>query len=436
MSNICLINKNFSESEDEKDVKSDEEEKENKKDKKKDIVEIDKETGLQQIKCDDQIQFDHENDTLKIFPKGSVRILINGSSGTGKSKLLLKILLMLHKPKYLFICTTVLANPVHLAIEKWCKENKIKYYFNLTPNDYLNDLSKVIKEKDKNDHVIILFDDFSDGHTGKDNQYNNCTIRSFSRYRNYNVSCIILSPSVIDCKTNVRNSSNIRILFPCNDEHCVDQFKYDLQGKFKNMTHDVWQKLYDYICTNRFTFIMWGDTINSEYKPHLRIGFNNIVWTPDSKSNNDMTEKQGGNIENKPQKIDRRHTTKHSGIGFHTRNVALQKAIKLGLPPYYRYFVSLPQINRFLKYMENKKGVYNGGNELLTKVLGPSDLSKKVLMNALYRNIKKFGETKKDMYFKQINSIGKEMIANEYVTKDYLRFVLNKHGLLNDEDDE
>ena len=67
--------------------------------KKKPQLIIDKSTGLPQIVCDTRKLFEHEGDRLGIFPHGSIRIVINGKSGTGKSHLLRIIIPMMHRPK-------------------------------------------------------------------------------------------------------------------------------------------------------------------------------------------------------------------------------------------------------------------------------------------------------------------------------------------------
>lgn len=420
---------------------TDEEEKSNKEDKN--VIEIDKESGLKVIKCEERKQFKHPDDKFGLFVNGSVRIIINGKSGTGKSMLLRKIIPMLHKPKHLFICTTVIDNNVHKGIEKWCKNEKIKFHFNLNPDDFMEDFSDVIEKKKTNDHIILIFDDFSQGHTSKDDPYNNCTIRSFSKYRNYNVSCIIISPDVCDIKTNVRNSANIRILFPCKNAHGIQQFKLDLHEEFPNLPTQKMQQLYDFICNNKYTFILWGDTIKDDSCPHIRIGFDNIVWKQDShiieQDKNDKEKKEeekeiknGGTV-----KIDRRslNHNKH-GNGLQNRNTLMLKAIKAGLPPYLRNFVSLQQAINFLKYMERTgQKEFKGSHDKLMQVLGDTNSSKQTLLQKLHRHIKRYNETGKSLYWNNINNLGKELIEKGYCDKWFLKILLERKGILSPEED-
>lgn len=427
--------------EEKEEISDEEDEKESDKGYNKNkCLEVDKKNGLLQIKCETRKLFSHPHDKFHILPQGSVRIIINGKSGTGKSFILRSIIPMLHKPTHIFICTTILGNDIHTGIEKYCKAARIKFHLHLEPEEFMEDFGKVILKKNKDDHIICIFDDFSDGKTGKDNAYNNCTIRAFSKYRNYNVSCIILSPCPTDCKTNVRNSANIRILFPVKNSHGALQLKLDLREEFPNLPKETFQEMYNYICNHRFTFLMWCDSLDGEFCPHLRLNFDKIIWKQDSHLNNanDIVDdkKEGGGIEYVDKNVDRRTLNHNHGATLVKRHKIINECVQHGLPIYMRLPITMKQGERFLEYVKKYKiETWKGKHDDLMKIIGDSEASQKVIMRRLKRAIKNYANTDKHEYWYAIDSCCKEMLAKNYVDKQYLKELLTKHGVIEPDSD-
>lgn len=417
------------------DNHSESEEKEDKKKeskKTKNCITVDEKSGLNQIKCDVRKLFEHENDKIGIMPKGSVRIIINGKSGTGKSHLLRIILLMLHEPTHIIICTTVVGNDVHEGIRKYCKSKGIKYHFFLEPSDFLHDMSEIVEKKKTDDHIICIFDDFTDCHTGKDNEYHNCAIRAFSKWRNYNVSNIIITPDVSDIKTNIRNSSNMQILFPVENPYGHIEFKKILKNKFPKMNADYWEKLYDYISKHEYNFIMYCDTKDGKRFPHLRLNWDKVVYPVEHEGGNDDNEEEEIDEEEadaKPIKIDKRTLNKNHGYGLTERHKLLKQALEMGLPAYFTHTVTTGQLRNFLKYQTKKGGKFEGSADMLMGVIGENKPSKQTLMTRLYRNIKKYKETEKDTYWAMINYTCKELLKYNYADKIRLKHILETKGL-------
>ena len=413
--------------------------------KKKKTIAIDISTGLSQIQCDTRKLFKHEGDNLGILPKGSIRVVINGKSGTGKSHLLRILIPMMHKPTNIIICSTVVGNDVHEGIQKYCKGEHIKYNFFLEPDEFMEHMSHLIEKKDIDDHIICIFDDFTDCHTGKDNVYHNCSMRAFSKWRNYNVSCIIITPDVIDVKTNIRNSSNIQILFPVENPYSHMEFKKVLRNRFPTMSSTYWESLYNHISTHPYTFIMFADTCEHHKFPHLRIGWKNVVYPKDETVDEyeDPEEKASGRGYEPPQppqpKIDGRTLNHRSGYGLFERQQMYREAARRGLPNGYCHSISKVQLQRFLKYTEKNK--YNGDSELLKKIIGEPDQVKRTVMNNLYRNMKGFKRAEKassfqkmDYYWMNINDLCTQIIKSKFLDKETLRDTLRRHGIDPDND--
>lgn len=250
-----------------------EEEKSDHKEKKKTLT-YDEKLGINKINCKKQDPLTHENDKFHIFPNTSVRIMLCGASGTGKSYLLSYIIPMLHKPTHIVVATTVNDNDVHEGIREYCKEFNIKYHCVTEPKIFKSLSDDIINCKKPKDHVIFIFDDFSTYKTSKDEAHNNSAVTSFSKNRNYNVSSIIVSPSFTDIKTNCRNSATCRIIFPMDDSQASIKFNQDLKKKFKDMPQDLIDRLNKYIDTHIHTFILW----TNHPHPQIRLGFENVIF--------------------------------------------------------------------------------------------------------------------------------------------------------------
>lgn len=395
----------------------------------------DKDTGLQQIKCDTRKLFKHEGDKLGILPKGSVRIIINGKSGTGKSHLLRLIIPMLHKPTHVIICSTVIGNDVHEGIRKYCKGEKIKYSFHLEPDEFLEQMADIVEKKKTDDHVICIFDDFTDCHTGKNNVYHNCAIRAFSKWRNYNCSCIMITPDVSDIKTNIRNSSNIQILFPVENPYGHIEFKKILRNRFPHMSATHWENMYNHISTHDYNFIMFADTSDHKKFPHLRLNWTEIIYPCDDadantpiNENDTLDVKYGGSSD---KAMDRRKLNHNHGYGLYERQQLLQQAHKKGLPHHFNQSITKIQLQRFLKATQHQN--FSGSMDMLMKIIGETQPSKQAVLNRLYRNIRKYhntdDEARRATIWSAINFTCNQLIKFNYIDKYNLKTILERHGV-------
>jgi hypothetical protein len=403
--------------------------KENKKPKPH--ISIDSKTGLKQITCQTKKLFKHPDDHYGILQNGSIRVIINGKSGTGKSHLLRILIPMMCKPTHIFICTTVVGSDVHEGIRKYCKKEGIKYHFHLVPDEFLDEMSEVVQKKNEDEHIICIFDDFSDNHTTKDNVYHNTTIRAFSKWRNYNVSCIIISPDCLDIKSNIVNSCNIRILFPIDNPYGAQEFKKYIKTKYPKINPEYWQKLYDHICKNEYNFILCSDTNEGKKYPHIRLNWDKIVYPTD-----EIAIEGVDKIEPEEEvKKDGRFNNKKASIGLIRRHELAHKAVDLGLPQYFYTSMTEAQLEKFINYQKKRGGKYEGSADLLFKIVGEKRLPKEQLLKKFYKAIEMYEKTEKNVYWVSINSLGKDLINLGYIDKHILGDILKKRGIIDSDED-
>jgi hypothetical protein len=333
---------------------------------------------------------------------------------------------MLHKPTHILVCTTILNNPVHRSIEKWCKSEKIKYGIIMDPDEFLEAMEALVEKKDEKDHIILIFDDFNQSKKGCNDVYNNFCNRAFSKYRNYNVSSIYISPNPTDLPTNSRNSCNIRVLFPCMNIYGIQEVKKDIKGIFPQMGNDFWACLYDKICNNPYTFILFTDTKGGEKKPHLRLSWDEIVYPTDADK-----EKAPETLE---KRYDRRTMNHHQNYDrLVKRNMLINKCVEMGLPRFLSRYITDEGINNFLEYVKKNGSVKDMDEEKLiemTKKMGITTSTKPSLMRRLMSNIKRYSETEEQKYWVAINKTCTDLIENGHFTKEQMKFYLQKYGLL------
>jgi hypothetical protein len=391
--------------------------------------ETDKKTGLTRIKHKDEKQIKHPKDVFKILVPGSNRVLICGRSGSGKTTMCLSLLTMMATPTHLIIFTTIEANPVHKSIKRWCKKKDIKYIIGYDPSEFNEIIAPIIQEKKRKDHIIILFDDFSDNKTSKDSPYNNCLLRAFSKYRNYNVSCINITPDYIDHKTTIRNSASISVLFPLQNSHSVLQWKKNLFNAFPDISNTQFQEWYNYILQHPYTFIMFCQ----HPQPHVRLNWDKVIWPKHKDIYSSVPD---------PVILDNIRATKQ-GQGLKGHNKLVDMARQLGLPGSLQKKMTSAQLTAFIDKASKKsqKEAGNtsikGGSKAAPKKLTDAELdeilkikkSKASLLALIGYNTRRYRQTDNESYLDKVALLGKELVDAGYYTKTELRNYLENHGI-------
>lgn len=202
----------------------------------------------------------------KGFLPGNRRIMILGKSNCGKSYSLLHIIPALNIDEIYVICPTV-NQPVYQAIEKYCKENRIKLtYFKDT-----NNISKILLNKkiDKQKHKLVIIDDIYD----KKQLEELCPL--FSHGRHYNYSIIIISQSFSNCPIEIRKNLSDLLMFHTD-----------------NIQHVYCSKLKSYFKNNNEFHKIYNDAINEPF------GYLNICLDSDCRDILKIRCKLNGVLEN------------------------------------------------------------------------------------------------------------------------------------------
>lgn len=155
----------------------------------------------------------------ELAPKTPCRILIIGSSGSGKTNLLLNMIYNLLPWTKLYIYAKNLFEPKYKQLKDTCciAEKKQKENFAVFENDENNIID--IDELNPEEHNLIVFDDFLTTIKAQSKIYD-----LFIRGRKHNATVVYLTQSYFDTPKCIRLQCNYLFLFKPNDERDVSEF--------------------------------------------------------------------------------------------------------------------------------------------------------------------------------------------------------------------
>ncbi|MDR3597947.1 ATPase/DNA packaging protein, partial [Clostridium sp.] len=184
--------------------------------------------SIKRINCDECI---HKS---KLLCNGSNRISIIGSSGSGKSTVLLQLIPMFTNDlKYIILATVKDNDDAHTAIEKYCNEYKIKFVKVNNPETAMDEIDKVLQSKKISDHALIIFDDYATGYNSSANDPSNKVIVTcYSLLRSFNCSMIMITQSYNNVPTRVRENITMLILFKLKNVFSLRAALEDINGMF------------------------------------------------------------------------------------------------------------------------------------------------------------------------------------------------------------
>jgi hypothetical protein len=172
------------------------------------------------------------------------------------------------------------------------------------------------------------------------------------------------------------------------------------------MPTDLLQESYKYICAHRYTFILHCDTP----QPHLRLGWDKIIY-PEENDNPVHTD------------------VPISARGIAERHHLLNQAISLGLPKYLRKSITNDQLRRFIQHQGTEKYIETDENDL-NSIIGSGMRSRESLLASFRLAIKKYLHTESDIDHNKIDMMGTMLLDGGYVTKNELKFMLEKYGVI------
>ena len=189
------------------------------------------------------------------LPDGHLCFNIIGESGCGKSHVLLSIIPQIANLGQCIICTLVPGNPVYDQIEKYCEKEGIEYadcYDAATAQDTI---TTMIDERDPTKEGLVVFDDFSNQKSGRNDPYNCIAAIVSAQLRNYGYHSIYITQSATNIPTLFRNNCNVRIVFQMNDQHAIKSIRGDLVNSGL-ITKEGFEELYRLVMNEHHAFLM------------------------------------------------------------------------------------------------------------------------------------------------------------------------------------
>lgn len=201
------------------------------------------------------------------LPDDHVMGCIVGASGSGKTYILLSIIPLITKLKYLIICSKIIGNQVYEGINSYCNDNNIEYKFSNEVEEASDEIEKVINKKKSNEYFLIIFDDFCPSNSySRSEPHTRLVIQTYQMLRNFKCHAITITQSYTGVPTLVRNNLNLLIVFKMNQTNSINRCALD----FSNMTGRTdkeFYELYKEILKEKYSYILINDVSIYLYKP-------------------------------------------------------------------------------------------------------------------------------------------------------------------------
>lgn len=156
-----------------------------------------------------------ENHACILFPRGHISAYIVGLSGSGKSVLLLSLVPNIENIASILYLSLIVDNPVCKAIQGYADANHIKFVTHNEPETSREALEKFVNEREEGKSNLVIADDFVLAQQKSDHPSKILLTAITQLLRNYRFHNICISQSVKAFPDNLRNNSNLRIIFNC-----------------------------------------------------------------------------------------------------------------------------------------------------------------------------------------------------------------------------
>ena len=248
-------------------------------DKKPDLYEKDENCPLGfRLKMPKSNKSEHKIDWMK---DGANFIIINGSTGTGKTTALLSILpCFTDDLKYVILGSAKYDDDVFGVIKAFCDEKKIEFYSTHKPEETSNKIADLLDKIQPNEHMLTLFDDFNINFSSKgEDPYNAILIKVFALLRSAGCSGILLTQSYTNIPTKVRENVNIRICFQLGNIYSYRAFVEDVTGMFihdddiMTVKRDI-RKIFSDVYKEPHGFVL----VSQNPTPQIRRGWKQVIY--------------------------------------------------------------------------------------------------------------------------------------------------------------
>jgi len=195
------------------------------------------------------------------LPAGHLSFEIIGCSGCGKSHLLLDMLPQIANLSQVIVCSLVVNNPVYDVISRWCESTEDPKEFAVftdpeTAASEIQELMETKKNEKPDTNGIVVFDDFSQQKSGRNDAYNQFTNSVCALLRNYGYHSCFITQSSTNVPTLYRNNVNVRVIFQMNDSHAIQSIRRDLVAGKLVKSSEYFDQLYEMVQSEEHAFLM------------------------------------------------------------------------------------------------------------------------------------------------------------------------------------
>lgn len=193
------------------------------------------------------------------LPNGFVGGVICGSSGEGKSYLMLSLISQFSKLYSVIVLTKIHGNAVYTALEGYCESKGINYYFVDNPEDGATTIEEVINEKPDDKWNLTIFDDFNNGSShNRDDKYNKLSIMTYQMLRNYGNHTLYITQSYVGVNTLVRNNMSFCVLFRMKSTPAIDRAMIDVSNMVDYQPEQV-RNIYNKVLQEKHAYMLISD---------------------------------------------------------------------------------------------------------------------------------------------------------------------------------
>jgi len=230
------------------------------------------------VKKDYDINDEIDNKIHPLLPKSPFRMLITGTSGAGKSNLVLCMILKmlvydkiyvyskhLEQDKYKFL-KQHLENMEKAMEDMDCLKIKILEQWNNTLDNLPN-----IETYDKEYRHLVIIDDFATCSKKDMTQITNYFVRG----RHHNISVIFLTQLYFKCNRDIRLNTSYLCMFNSFNRREITSLSCELGG---DLPKGMFNKIYNAILSEKYGF-MYIDNTTSDIPLRYRKGFDGICRT-------------------------------------------------------------------------------------------------------------------------------------------------------------
>lgn len=367
-----------------------------------------------QIIFEDEKQVKH-NDFLG---SGCLFICIVGSTGTGKTKLILNLIPNFSDTtKYIILCSLIVDNPIHDRIEKYCDLKKINYVKYTDVPTAEKSIEDIISDTGKEGHKLIIIDDFTE-YKKSDDEYNIFATKCFSLLRNYNCSVIYITQSYSTIPTKARTNISIRIVGQCDNIYSIRGVQQDTSNLFLEQPFTL-MDLYKNMLDDKHKFIFLRSN-----PPEIGMITNDY-------------DNRGQLIKQNYEKLFPKTNVKHGGLIFTPETSGMNKKKKLfelakqfGFPKDRWKLCTINELKNFIKE-ESAKGEKQAGNTAkeIDDILKNNNIA--FGKNQLGYLINKWKRTQKPSYIDKIIYTARDLLDSGEMSKEYWVNKLENTGLNN-----